>query len=500
MPDKKAMEDAITEAMASGAMRHYETRNQIKLSPDSPKIVIAMPIGDKDDPNLFYCTHCERRHFGQVRCEFCGEQEPALRRLRHAGLVPAEIAASYLGMVPPLLCSIQIMFRKSLPSAIAREQMTYLAMKQAGVKYIFYWDDDVILPPKALYDLHYAMELNPDVAILSGVYCTREQCAEPLIYKNHGEGSYWNFTARAGVIEPIFAAGAGCMIARIEALREVQAALGDEPLWHDEHDMGAINRREGKIIWGHDIRFCRRMWLTSEQFGKNPAVTRRWQVALAGWVQCYHLDIESQTMYGLPANAPCFKDSNRASYWDYVWNSEGFDTWRTYPALYDRIVDLVPERSRVVDFGCGIGVLMDRLAKQKQAQTYGYDLSPAAIEKVKSRWLEGEVCDAIDFKMNHFPGKSTVVVSTETINHLDDDRLKHFLSEAKKAKLALFSAPEGHLEGTPVGEHLREFDGQGLKTLLRQYYSNVKIERIPREEGSDQHLLLAVCSHGGKKK
>lgn len=493
--DRERIESSIQEAKEKGLFRHVDLRNQIKLKADTPKLVLAIPMGDKDDPDLFVCPKCSRRHFGTVRCEGCGEDHSAVRKARHAGLVPIEWLLNAWQIVPPLLCSMQVMVRKSVLSAQARNEMTYEAIK-TGAKYIFYWDDDTVIPPKAIYDLHNMMERNPDTGILTGVYTTREECPEPLVYKNHGEGSYWNFTCEPGVLEPVFAAGAGCMMARVEALIEVERILGGA-WWEDHQDIEGLEAGRGKVMWGHDIRFCKRMWEAAETFGKPGGASRPWNVQMAGWIQCLHFDIQRQTMYGLPKDAPCFKNKNTSAYWNHLWEIEGHGTGRLYPALYDRIVEMVPEESKVVDFGCGIGILLDRLVKQKRVHGFGYDISERAIDMLRSRWLQGEVADAASFQMNHFPPEETVLVSTETIEHLDDVRLDAFLKEASKAKQSILSTPDGELPGTPPGEHVQVFTEESLKDKLNQYWERVEIEKIPRGPVGNQNILVAVC--GGRR-
>lgn len=484
---EESIEKSLEDASSKGLYRRAEMRPQIKLPPAAPKIAICIPMGDKDDPDLFVCPKCKHRHFGVVLCEKCGENHSALRKLRTAGLAPIEFQLDMMSMVPPLLCAVVVLIRKSVLSGQARNEMTYDAIK-LGCKYIFYWDDDTMIPPKAIYDLHNMMERTPEAAIISGVYVTREDCPEPLIYKTHGQGAYWGFSTKPGILEEIFAAGAGCMMARVDALIEVKKLLGDE-WWCDEHDRATLDEpAAGKITWGHDIRFCRRI----HEAVATGRTALPWKVYVAGWILCYHFDVGEQKMYFLPADSPPMKgNANTQSYWDHVWGNDGVEG-RFYKEIYEKIVTVVPQESNVVDVGCGVGVLMDMLVKKNRAYAYGYDLSPKAIEMVKSRWLDGEAQDVIDFKLNHFDPGKTILIATEILEHLDDDRLKNLLAESRKAELAIFSTPEGIREGTPEGEHVREFTKSSLRELLCNHFENVVIHRM-----KPQHFL-AVCS-GGKQ-
>lgn len=534
--DASEIEASIADAKKEHKFIHAQQRPSIKIPHNAPKLVVAMPMGDKDDPDLFQCS-CGHRHFGVVECEECGEKNSARTKLRSAGMIPIEMFLNMIQNVPPLLVGVHMMVRKSIPSAQAREEMTHEA-RQVGAKYIHYRDDDTLYPPHAMYDLHRSHEITPDAGAISGIYTTREDQNEPLVYKSHGQGSYWEFSTKPGVLEEGFAAGAGCLMAKMECLEDVERLMG-RPWWDDQREMTETAR----IMWGHDVRFCNRInkcgdlykpefdigWMTKdeavekamEQLGITedngvPKIAETaneilnahrieraeklieagsprqpWKFYLAGWIQCIHFDIQKQKGFALPSDAPCFRNANTPGYWNNIARKERANTPRQYPAIYDRIVELVPEHSRVVDLGCYQGVLMDRLAKQKKSDCYGYDISEVAIQFLKQRWLEGEVMDLRDFELNHFPANETVVVCTETLEHLDDERFENVLKESSKAKMGIFSVPLGDLKGTPDGEHVREFDEIALETELSKRFERVSVEKIEPDH------LLAVCYNGG---
>jgi 2-polyprenyl-3-methyl-5-hydroxy-6-metoxy-1,4-benzoquinol methylase len=484
--EEKKLLTSIEVARKMGLFKHTHIRPSVKLQTDHPKIVICVPVGDKDDPDLFSCPSCGHRHFGVTKCEKCDAVHDARLRMRHAGLVPIELLMALYQIVPPLLCSMTLACRKSVLSAQAREEMTYDGMR-AGTKYFWYVDDDTIPPPRALYDLHNQMERNPDIAAITGVYTTREDCNEPLIYKEPGQGAWWDFTATPGVLEDIYAAGAGCLMVRAEAIKEVREILGG-PWWADEQDFEGSRK-----MWGHDIRFFRRIHLANET-GKT---SRQWRTCVAGWVQCTHLDIHRQKAFTLPENAPCFENVNTRGYWNEIWGEEGHQTWRKYRDLYARIAMHVPKHARVLDVGCGIGILLETLIKSKKVDAYGIDISDKAIQLMRDRSIPGEVCDVLEWKYPTY--KDPIVVCTETIEHLDNARLEHFVSQIKGAPMALISAPDGEIPA-PQGEHQQVFTKDSLRELLLKSFPEVSVERLRRGYGArDGAALLAVCRNGGTR-
>lgn len=488
------IEKSLKKAQKKGLYRHSLIRPPRKQLAKGPKIVIVIPIGDKDDPDIFVCPKCKTKSSGVVKCGKCGKTHSAVRKLRRSGLVAVEWLLAMWQIVPPLLCSMSVMVRKGVLSAQARNEMTYAALK-GDPKYIMHVDDDNILTSKTIYDLHNTMELDPDCAVLTGVYVTRENCQEPLLYKEHGQGAYWEFSVEPGVTEEIFACGAGVMMVRAEALREVKAILGGE-WWEDVHKITP----EKRTMWGHDIRFCKRIHEAVET-GKT---SRKWTVKMAGWIQSPHFDIDSQTLFTLPKNAPCFKNVNTQGYWDYRFKAESFKDergWSAHRGLYEKIADIVPRHSDVVDLGCGVGTLLEVLAKRKQVRGYGIDFSPQAIMLLNERMFEGECCDLKKLKLKRPGIEKKIVVCTETLEHLDDERLANTVKQSGFAKMAIFSVPKGNLKRVKPGEHIRTFTQASLRKTLSKHFDDIAISQVPRP--NNVPFLLAVCKNGkqeqGKK-
>lgn len=533
--DPGILEQGIEEAKRNGLFGHWAKRSGMKLPSNATKIAICIPMGLKDDPDVFQCPKCETRSAGS-------------EIIRSAGLAPIEFAMNMQQLVPPLLASVHYFFRKSVPSAQAREEMTHEAMSM-GAKYIFYWDDDTLLPPHTIYDLHNMMERTPDAGIISGVYVTRQDCAEPLVYKRHGEGAYWDFCAERGVLEPIFGAGAGCMIARVEALRDIERIMG-RPFWDDEYTDSATSpdavrqKDEPRHMWGHDIRFCRRMHVCGDHYkpdadpgylSKAGAVEKArneigqdvplvgiradelvaqsmedrkaalieagsaqmpWEVYLAGWIQCGHFDVRSQKVFTLPADAPCHRNSNTRGYWDHqarkeaIEASQGFGQIRGSTGwLHPWIEARIPERSKVVDLGCYTGDLGDRLIKRKGVQYKGFDISEEAIRQLKVRHMEGMALDLGELNLHGITDEE-IVTCLEVLEHLDDERLRNVVKELGKFSRAIVSVPSEKLREDMLPtkkEHVREFTPDSLRELLRTKFEDVVVTPV------DPHFLVALC-------
>jgi hypothetical protein len=270
----------------------FDRPAQIKLS-NAPKIVFAMPIGGKKTAVLFKCDNCKEEY-----AEVPAYMVP--------NLVPVQTMLNYHQLQMPLNVTTSFLVEAGRLSAEARQIMTKKAIRM-GAQYIIYWDDDVLVPADAVKRMYNFMEKNPEVGVTGAVCTTRQDPAEPVVYRTHGDGACWDFEAGEGAIpEPVLGVGSGFMMARVSAITDIIAKLtvdnngAEVPVWADEtvfkpHEdqTRGINVRE--LFWGHDVRFCRLM----QEAG--------YHVCVHGAVLCGHLDIVTGIIYGLPEDAPGFK-------------------------------------------------------------------------------------------------------------------------------------------------------------------------------------------------
>jgi hypothetical protein len=277
-------------------------RPNIKLN-DKPEIVIILPCGMKEVNTIFVCP---KENGG------CGKQWKQ-QGFRHPHLVPFHWVTSNMQMVPPLNCTMAYLVESGRLSAEARQIMTKKAIRMEA-KYVLYWDDDTIPDPIGLYKLHTWMEMHPEAGAISGIYTTRQDPPVPLIFEEHGKGAGWNVPMGPGAgVTPIFGAGAGFLLARVEAITHVIESMkkandGEEvAIWQDIQTVGvkggfkvnAPDANQFSTTWGHDIRFCR---LLNQH---------DWPVYAHGEVLCGHYDIEQARMYEVTKDMPGYiKEEN----------------------------------------------------------------------------------------------------------------------------------------------------------------------------------------------
>jgi tetratricopeptide (TPR) repeat protein len=185
-------------------------------------------------------------------------------------------------------------------------------------------------------------------------------------------------------------------------------------------------------------------------------------------------------------------DANSTTEWDRLWAEEGRGSWRgkILAPVYERIAELIPRNSRVLDIGGGVGLLADVLRDKAGCTVCVVDQSYVAVQEA-GRAGHSVVCIPIS-DAAQLIGELDVVVGTEVIEHLDDNTL-HLVLE--KAQMAFFSVPNDRLGPEEEPQHVRKFTALGFKQMLEQHFTTVRVECLGPIQ-ADTHapaFLLGVC-------
>lgn len=81
---------------------------------------------------------------------------------------------------------------------------------------------------------------------------------------------------------------------------------------------------------------------------------------------------------------------------------EGYQEGRSE---YNLIIDMIPAGSKVIDLGCGNGILLEKLKKTKSIIDAGIEISPVGVEMCQKKGLNvkiGRIDEKIDFADNSF--------------------------------------------------------------------------------------------------
>lgn len=179
--------------------------------------------------------------------------------------------------------------------AAQREALADQALK-SGAEYLFFLDDDTVIPNYTLQQLHYHLNQDPQAAVIGGIYCTKADFPEPLVFKDLGAGVFWEW--KVGEVFECKGLGTGCMMIKSSALKTLPKPWFKEP---NETPAGQIENYNGievplaKKTGTDDLFFCQKV--TDAGF----------KILAHGGVLPVHID-QNGKKYSLPLDSYPLKD------------------------------------------------------------------------------------------------------------------------------------------------------------------------------------------------
>ena len=189
---------------------------------------------------------------------------------------------------------------------------------------------------------------------------------------------------------------------------------------------------------------------------------------------------------------------NTQNYWDAIWEEEGEDTWRDYTNKYPFIIQQIPDTGRLIDIGCGVGKLLQKLRDAKPAlKLTGTDISPVAVELLQKQGFEGLVAAFPEIPL---PDSAfDIVLATEVLEHLSkpEEAVAEVVRLMTPEGCAVLTVPDDCLGPEDEVQHLWKFNRDSYQALLAPYFNEITMTSIP---DLDHKFLVAVCHKPNKSK
>jgi 2-polyprenyl-3-methyl-5-hydroxy-6-metoxy-1,4-benzoquinol methylase len=178
-------------------------------------------------------------------------------------------------------------------------------------------------------------------------------------------------------------------------------------------------------------------------------------------------------------------------YYEEAWKREGVNTWRVYPGCFNRISWFVGSGKKVLDIGCGVGVLLEKL-KANGNKCTGIDISQTAVEIVRNKGIDAFYWNVPPLKF--VKNKFDFVIATEFFEHIEDDLflLEECARVCKKGGWIIVGVPNNVLGPEQEKEHVRKYDMLSLCKLLSNVSDDFYVEAFD-DEFTSPRLSNPIC-------
>lgn len=198
--------------------------------------------------------------------------------------VSLDWALSLKALNPPINFNSIFSIVKNQQVADARNAIAEKAV-ESGCKYLFFMGDDTVSPPHSLRQLIYRMEQNNTIGVVGGVYCSKTDPPAPLVFKEDGQGSYWDW--KIGEFFQCSGLGMDCTLIRTEVFKEIS-----KPWFKTVDSDGFMDGKNQAEMWTEDLYFLKKLHEETS-----------WKVFCDASVICDHVDVYSGKVYKLPKDS-----------------------------------------------------------------------------------------------------------------------------------------------------------------------------------------------------
>jgi hypothetical protein len=144
----------------------------------------------------------------------------------------------------------------------ARNEMVKAA-RNAGLKYLWFLDDDTEPPVDAARKLMYLLDQEEakasNVVAAGGIYCVKQDPPCPLVFASPGAGPHWKW--KVGDVFPVWGIGTGCLLIRVDVFDKIEEPwfkTTSEPGFTETDDLYFCEKlaKAGYGVLGHGGVLC----------------------------------------------------------------------------------------------------------------------------------------------------------------------------------------------------------------------------------------------------
>lgn len=162
-----------------------------------------------------------------------------------------------------------------------------------------------------------------------------------------------------------------------------------------------------------------------------------------------------------------------------------------YVELVDTVCSLVPSNTKVLDIGCGDGLISNVLSETKNCQVTGIDNHPIGIQLAKQKNKNANMffCNSA-YRLN-YKKKFDVIIAIEIYEHLKTPQL--LLKKAYKAMtndgILIISTP---ISAYVDAFHVKNYSIEEFELALTERFSIVE-RKDPGKSSNDSQYYTHIC-------
>ena len=167
----------------------------------------------------------------------------------------------------------------------ARNRIVATALEN-NCRYLFFLDDDVIVPRAIIQGLGYILDNGFDegVMVSTGIYCTKTHFPAPVIYRDSNPGAFWDW--QINQIFDVDGAGCGCMMINCKVFEHLTP-----PYFQTLEGYKEINGEQILHAVSEDLFFCQSVRKAG------------FKIKAHGALLCAHYDENQKKFFTLPEDS-----------------------------------------------------------------------------------------------------------------------------------------------------------------------------------------------------
>ena len=199
----------------------------------------------------------------------------------------------------PTNTSHKYLWRRGLPQYEALNSMVEESLA-LDAEYILTIDDDTQPPPSVILDLLRVLEqADSSVMACGGIYTTKTNPPEPIVYLERGAGAHWKW--KLGEVFPCWALGNGCLMVRAELFR-----MMPKPWYQSITTLEQLVTHADVFPEMIESGLPTTVDISPDIFFFSKLAQMGFKVLAHGGVLCIHHDVRTGKSYWLPKDSyPC---------------------------------------------------------------------------------------------------------------------------------------------------------------------------------------------------